>query len=277
VRNFFEKALRDLEAVGFVDLKGARVLDLGCGQTFPFALQCAVAGAEVTALDTEYVGADALPLALWKVVRHDGLKRSLKTGVRRLLFDRAYYRKLEAAAGRELRSRASKIRFVSADTQGFSYPLPEGGFDLVAANAVLEHVKDVGSTAAEVKRLLAPGGTFYAIIHNFYSLSGGHHPDWAYPDESPSQRVPPWDHLRENRFPAFVHLNRCRPEEYRAALGEHLDVLMFEGRGIDHDPGFEGETLLTEELARELAAYPRELLLTRCWCAICRKPGARNE
>ena len=48
--------------------------------------------------------------------------------------------------------------------------------------------------------------------------------------------------------------------------------MLFEERDIHHDPGMlEGERHLTPEIESELSAYPRELLLTRAWCAICRK------
>lgn len=45
VENVYRKTLRDLEPFGFGDVAGKRVLDLGCGQRMPFALQCAAAGA----------------------------------------------------------------------------------------------------------------------------------------------------------------------------------------------------------------------------------------
>jgi 2-polyprenyl-3-methyl-5-hydroxy-6-metoxy-1,4-benzoquinol methylase len=50
VQNVFNKTMDDLKKFGFEDLKGKRILDLGCGQRFPLALQCASYGAVVTAL-----------------------------------------------------------------------------------------------------------------------------------------------------------------------------------------------------------------------------------
>jgi SAM-dependent methyltransferase len=144
--------------------------------------------------------------------------------------------------------------------------------DLVVSNAVLEHVADVPKFSAEVARLLDSGGYFYAIIHNFYSLSGGHSLEWAFPDEFPSSNVPPWDHLRENHFPAWTYLNRCKPEQFKNAFAKYLSIVRFEGVGINHDAGeLEGECFLTADIAVELKAYPRDLLLTRSWCIICRK------
>ncbi len=163
------------------------------------------------------------------------------------------------------------------DPKASRYPLPDESFDVIASNAVVEHMQDVDTFAAEASRLLTHGGYFYAMIHNFYSLSGGHALEWAYPDERPSTQVPPWDHLRENRLPTWFPLNRLRPEEYRNSLARYLNVLVFEGHNMYHDPGLEGERFLTTEIAAELAQYPRELLLTRAWCAVARKGNRREE
>jgi SAM-dependent methyltransferase len=272
VQNVFQKTVRDLRALGFSEINGKRILDLGCGQRFPFALQCAAAGAAVTAADINYVKPDFLPLAFCRTLKHGGLKRAMKSAVRRVLWDKRYYRALEASAGKPLRAHRPRIHFIVADPVSAHYPLPSNSFDLIASNAVLEHVSDLPGFAAEVCRLLDGGGYFYAIIHNFYSLSGGHNLEWAFPDEHPSDTVAPWDHLRQRRFPAWTYLNRCTPDQYKEALGQSLEVLRFEGVGPNHDPGqLEGERLLTAEVAAELARYPRDLLLTRSWCMICRK------
>jgi SAM-dependent methyltransferase len=273
VHNVFEKTQRDLRTHGFGDLSGKRVLDLGCGQRFAFALQCAASGAVVTAVDLDYVKPEPLAPAFWNITRHNGLKRAFKSIFRRLVFDARYYRALEKHAGRPLRQHASKIDFVLADPSASRYPLPDGSFNLIASNNVLEHVANISDLACETNRLLLKGGYFYAIIHNYYSLSGGHNLDWSYPDEAPSNRVPPWDHLRENRYPSFQFLNRLKHEDYLLAFSSQFEVLLFEGRDIHHDADkLEGERFLTPSLQEELRAYPRDLLLTRAWCLMCMKP-----
>ncbi len=272
VRNVFEKAARDLTSAGFGGFQDKRVLDIGCGPRFALALQCAAHGARVTALDTKHVKPDFLPVYVWRTLVHDGMRGALKAALRRSVFDRTYSTALERASGMRLRHLADALEFVAADEGEGRYALPSGAFDLITAIAVVEHLTDVPAFAKEIRRLLIPGGFFYAIIHNYYCLSGGHNPEWAYPDDAPSRRVPPWDHLRQRRYPASVFLNRLKPDEYVSAFEEHLEILAFEGRGANHDVGgLEGEHLLTSELYRELSVYPRELLLTRVWCLICRR------
>lgn len=183
--NVFGKAMKDLAQFGFGGLEGKRVLDLGCGQRFPFALQCAASGADVTALDIDYVKPDSLPIAFYRTARFNGLKRACKSALRKVLFDGSYYAALDNAAGKPLRRFKREIKFVTADPAGAEYPLPGGSFDLIVSNAVLEHVADVNKFSREINRLLGNGGVFHGIIHNFYSLSGGHHMEWAYPEEEP--------------------------------------------------------------------------------------------
>lgn len=265
VNTVFAGAVRDLNEFGFGELSGKKVLDLGCGQRFAFALQCAAAGAQTTALDIDDVRPAFLPFFFWRITHSNGLRRALKSTLRRLLFDGVYYRTLEAAAGRPLRRHTRDIRFILADPLGAQNPLSTGSFDLIASNNVLEHIRDIPRLAAEIASMLAPGGIFYAIIHNFYSLSGGHHLDWNFPEDRPSQKVPPWDHLRQNSYSSFQYLNRLPPEGFRQPFAERLNLLLFEERGL------EGERFLTTELAAELRQYPRKLLLTRSWCLVCQK------
>ena len=114
-RNVYSKAIRDLQRFGFGQLQGKRILDLGCGQRFPFALLSAAEGAYVTALDLDYVEPSFLLKYGLKIARHNGLRRAVKSVVRRLLFDRGYYKTLEQAYGKPLSPYRGQISFVVAD------------------------------------------------------------------------------------------------------------------------------------------------------------------
>ncbi len=246
VHNVFEKTFRDLKRFGFAEIRGKRILDLGCGQRYSFALQCAAEEAKVTALDINYIKPDFLPVAFYRTIRHNGIKRALKSIVRRILWDKGFYKALENSAEKPLKSYQSRINFIVSAPENANYPLPSTSFDLIASIAVLEHVMDVKKFAAEVARLLDHGGYFYAIIHNYFSLSGGHNVEWQFEDEFPSRTVPAWDHLRENRYPAWTYLNQYKPEQYKDAFSNFLSIQHFEGVGINHDPGeLEGERFLT--------------------------------
>ena len=199
------------------------------------------------------------------------------TLARKLLFDRAYYAEL-TRVGEVTPGAVESVRIVRADPTDHSYALPSAHFDLIASNAVLEHVADVEAYAKEVARMLKPSGVLHCLIHNYYSLSGGHNLTWAYPDTTPSDTVPPWDHLRGSTSPTHAYLNRLRPEEYREQLERHLEILTFEPRDIDHDPGGEeGRAFLTPAVRKELRAYPDDLLLTRAWCVVARPKVAATE
>ena len=144
---------------------------------------------------------------------------------------------------------------------------------IVVCNAVLQHVPDVGQFGLEIKEILKREAIFHISYHNFHSLSGSHNPYWAYPDSSPPSKIPPCDHLRKNKFPSFANLNKVKPDEVRDVFSKYSASTLFEGRDINHDPGkYEGKKFYTEEIANELSTYPKELLLTRSYCLIGRKP-----
>src|SRR5262245_9715305 len=270
--NVYRKTMRDLAAFGLGSIAGKEVLDIGCGARFPFSLLAAAEGAHITALDVMYLKPHPLPVFFWKILKANGVKRAAKSAVRKALFDELYFKQLEESAGIDLNPFVSKINFVLADPNAANYPILEDKYDLVFSNAVLEHVYDVEKYFREASRVLKKGGLSYGLVHNYYSISGGHNLEWAYPDSKPSPGVQPWDHLRGNEFPTHTYLNKLRPEEYKAAAAASLEVLLFESRDINHNAGGqEGEKFLTAEVKAELSEYPRELLLARSFCIICRK------
>ncbi len=224
---------------------GMRVLDIGCGQRTPASLLFAAAGNTVAGIDTELITPGPGPISFLRVWRANGLERAAKTLVRQILFDPAYDRRLSELAGKRLSRRALDLRCLSVA----ALPFDDASFDVVISNAVFEHLPDVPAALAQVARVLKPGGVCHIGIHLFPSLSGGHHMAWAFPDESVPEGIPPWDHLRENRFPAHVYLNRLRESDYQAAFAAAPALELLEWVTART----EGESLLTPEIERELA------------------------
>ena len=53
-------------------------------------------------------------------------------------------------------------------------PFPDGTFDLVTNNQVMEHVKDLDAVLAEIHRVLKPGGTVLSIFPSIGVFREGH-------------------------------------------------------------------------------------------------------
>ncbi|MBI5014762.1 MAG: class I SAM-dependent methyltransferase [Deltaproteobacteria bacterium] len=257
---FFRELLERLR-LQHVAVAGLRALDVGCGKSFWLSLLLQGRGALVTGVDTEVV----LPgLGVGKylgLARSNGLERAARTLAWELLYARPYYRALERASGAPLPSDRVDLRNASVT----ELPFADATFDLAVSHEVFEHLPDVPGALAELRRVLKPAATACIYVHNFASLSGGHHIAWKYPDSEPSTLVPPWDHLRENRFPEIPSwVNRLRERDYRAAFERHFEISEWLPLGR------EGEALLTPRLREELAEYTDDELLTKGFLVLAR-------
>jgi len=66
--------------------------------------------------------------------------------------------------------RSQGIKISARDIERDRFPGKNGSFDIIIANQVLEHVKEIFWIFAEVARLLRPGGVFIAGVPNLASL-----------------------------------------------------------------------------------------------------------
>ncbi len=93
--------------------------------------------------------------------------------IRRLLGERGTFRGVEASE--ELIRQAPQLpadtSIVKGDAQAPPADLEQGGFDVVCALALLEHVRDPEAVAQAARKLLRPGGLFIATCP---------HPVWDY-------------------------------------------------------------------------------------------------
>lgn len=247
--SFFEKMRTDEGP--FLD---RAVLDIGCGKSYWLSLLLAADGANATGIDTELVDARRGMAKYADILRVNGAERALRTAAWDLLFANGYYRELERSFGHSLPHEKVALRVYD----GSHLPLSDGSVDLAVSHEVFEHVSDVPVVLAEVARVLRPSGRVYIYIHNFTSLSGGHHIAWKHPDTRPSRKIPPWDHLRDRRFTDIPSwLNGLREHEYRAMFERWFEI--DEWRAI----GEEGRALLTADIRSELAEFSERELLTK--------------
>ena len=273
LNHVFNQTMFDLkEILKTYELCDKEVLDLGCGQRYPFSLLCSLNNANVTALDIDYIKPGNIFLIFFRILYYNGIKRVIKTIFRKIFLDTKYYTILTKQSQKTINTYKRKINFILYDPNSGEYPLDSSTFDLITSNAVLEHVNDVDQFAKELYRLLKNDGVFYGIIHNYYSISGGHNLEWAFPDTKPSSTIPPWDHLLDNKFPTFVYLNKLKPEEYKQIFSKYFDILFFNGCGLNHIEGeFEGLSYYKNSLDERLKKYSKELLTTRAYKIIIKK------
>lgn len=259
----FYRALR--ERVG--DVRGRRVLDVGCGKSYWLTLLLASDGADAVGVDTEFVSTGRGLAKLRRIFAANGIERGMRTAAWDLMFARRYYRALEAAFGKPLRFDRCDVR----PYDGVALGWPDASFDLVVSHEVFEHVEDVARLLDSIARVMKPDATTYIYIHNHASLSGGHHIAWKHPDSRPSRVVAPWDHLRGRRhadIPSW--LNRWRADEYRRAFEQRLEILEW------LPVGREGVELLTPAIRDELHDYSVDELLTKGYIVIARLRDAAS-
>jgi ubiquinone/menaquinone biosynthesis C-methylase UbiE len=230
-----------------------RILDIGCGQT---AIQTALFhadGANITGIDIEVPTYRMSFSTFFQIVKRNGFERALKSSLRHILFDKQYFSKISQEYGKQLNFNGMDIRLMDATYM----PFGSETFDFIYSRAVLEHVRDVEAPIREINRILTPRGFAVMNIHLFPSISGGHRMEWRDPDRLPSTTVLPWDHLRDNKFPANTYLNKLKINQYREILKSHVNIL-------EEQTLIEGEKLLTREIEEELGGkgYTREDLLT---------------
>ncbi len=265
----FLRGWEDIRALSPRPLRESRILILGCGYTYPEVILYHAHAGFVAGLDVlKAFYRDGMWATFRDVRAREGnpLQAAFKTVVLRYKFAR-YYSLLEMISGVPVEH--ERYRIQSYD--GYTMPFPDAFFDVVMSNAVLEHVEDMPRLVTELARITRPGGISYHLWHNYYSLSGGH----VAPDVYMAH---PWGHLRgvyETRG-----LNRLRPEEIEAFFQQKFHVEARFRVDAKHakqekDPDYEpeGQDLLTPELREVLKEYPEDLLLTRAFLLVARRPS----
>jgi SAM-dependent methyltransferase len=251
-----------LKAYVKINVTKAKILDVGCGQTVTQMALFTVDGAEVTGIDIEVPTYTMNLKKFVQVIKINGVERAVKSLLRHLFFDGRFFKELSLHYGKTVSFDHLDIRLMSAADLSF----PDNCFDFIYSAWAFEHIDNVPAAVQEVNRVLKPTGIAWIGVHLFPSLSGGHHLDWIWPDENPSDKVPPWDHLLDNRYPVNTYLNKLRLGQYREIFHKHMAVL-------DCGVTYEGEQFLTSELEETLQhqGYTREDLLTRTATFLCRK------
>ena len=187
------------------DLSGLRVLDFGAGPAAPLTALLRRDGALALGVDL------CTPLAA-------GLFVALRENPgRRVATMLAYLQE------RRMVHHLRRLAGVSGDPPLIRYgggrlPFEDGSFDCVVSNAVLQELPaaELALYAAELRRVLGPGGVIDLTWHNFFSLSGN------YLSRAQNLRRP-WGHLLGGAFDPS--LNGCSPDDILRAFAPYFDDL----------------------------------------------------
>jgi len=252
------RSLRDrLQGAFGPELAGARILDFGCGFTYPMLVLLDRDVTEIVGLDVGPAYRDGLRPA---IAAGGGLRKPGGAAAATLEYAQAarYYHHLQRRTRTPVRHHDYRVVRYSGDR----IPFPDASFDGVISNAVLQELPlPLDRFAAEMARVLKPGGRMDLSWHNFYSLTGHYLGD-------AEARKRPWGHLLGGPF--HPDLNRATPDQVAAAFAPYFADLRCTGhdrayrlRGSHGDFEAEGHELLTPELAARLSDYPKDWLLTR--------------
>jgi SAM-dependent methyltransferase len=244
------------------DVTDINVLDIGCGIRAPFTLLFHSLGARVVGIDVD-VPTRGINFAKYRrILATEGSKRLFMRLVADFYYDRVYYEELQKIADFPLNFEGVDLREMDACRTTF-----EEEFDLVTSNAVFEHIKNVDAVLKEMKRIMKQNALIHAEIHLFPSLTGGHNILWSNPDTQQVVlgKVPPWDHLRKQKYPVDPSLNRLRESDYYRLFSKNFEILKWI---TEYE---EPEHYLTPELSSEISEYSREELLKRAIVVIARR------
>ncbi len=257
-----EQTLEDCRRMeGYIDrdLSACDVVELGSGQMPSLLIYLTTRSRSAVGFDLDVVPQGLRAGAYARMLRHNGLKRTLKSLGREVLgFNRAMRRGMARALGRETLP-AVDLRVGDVSRR---IDLPDASVDVVCSSDLFEHLAEPETTMREMVRVLRPGGVAMArtwhwananALHDIRVITG--------------QRRGRWAHLRpsirhESQQGAFI--NQVRIGEWRAIFEKHLDGVT--ALGTPHpEAAWLGEELARARAAGELEGYSDEELLTQHW------------
>lgn len=258
-------AVARVEDLRGAPLAGCDVLEVGPGQARLFLM--------AIGLTNRAIGVEMAPrparlgaAAPWRIWRRKDRSRLAKTLGRAVL---GLERRTRSELARQLGVRADQLhaRVVAGNAEAL--PFPDACFDAVLSSSVFEQLEHPDRAAAEVARVLRPGGVAHMITRLYTSHTGAHD---AQLFTDPRAR-PPRAHLRagtQARVQPCCDLNQWRLADYRRVFEDHWpghgDMLVQE----DYPPQ---TTLDALHAAGELQALGDEELRASALITTWRKPG----
>lgn len=245
------------------DLRSLKVVEIGYGAR-PLRLSWLYSlGVDVTGIDLDSPVLSLSFSALHQTLRKNGIERALKSAARQIITGQKEYTDL----GFEFERRHPNVKLAvpaerllvgnAADPALWSRL---GPVQLIYSEDVFEHIPldSIPQVLDQIHHALSPGGIALIRPSIFTGIAGGHNVEW-YPhtlDKPLTRSSKPWEHLRENRFPANTYLNSAGFATY-VELFKHK----FETLEIDKGNMELGMEFLDEETRAALSSYSDEDLM----------------
>ena len=247
------------------EISNLDILDVGPGQLLT---QLVYFGRRnrVVGIDTDVVVTGFSPSQYARMLRRNGLQRTLKTTGRKLLrVDGRHRKELLRQLGLERMPRID-VRAMPAEAMDFA----DSSFDVVYALAVFQHLEHPEDVLRQMVRVLRPGGLLYLDFILYTSQTGSH--DFRLL-EAGGARLPRWAHLRPqhaNLVLQSAYLNRLRLPQWRELFERVITGASVTGKQGQSDRIREEAELLHQ--AGELLDYDLEELCTTKVSVLWRKP-----
>jgi hypothetical protein len=246
-----------------IALADAQVLEIGYGPRPYRMLALRAMGVDVRGIDAEKPVLRMRPAALLETYRRNGLERTTKTLIRRLLFD---WRENQAFR-RALRDRRLPAPVIEEDRlltgDATQMELPAGRLDLIYSEDVFEHLELEGMRRLLPRMAQWLGSNGIAVIRPniFTGITGGHLVEWnrrsLLVGYRRKRRTRPWEHLLVDPFYTNTYLNRLTRADFRTAFSQHFEILAEEVAL----PNL-GREFLTREIRELLAEYDDDELFS---------------
>jgi hypothetical protein len=251
-----------LSRYGRPSLRDSKVLDIGFGAR-PFRLVWLYSlGVNAWGADLDKPLLNLSLKSVLEIAEQNGIERALKSMVRYCISDGRQWQDMASEVRRRGRTfRIPEDRLVVADAGDTGFWAKVGHVDFVYSEDVFEHIRPetIEIIVEKMATALRPNGLALVRPMVFTGICGGHHLEW-FPHtitETIGRRTEPWEHLRQNRFPANTYLNRLCRQDYVDLFAKHFRILENETMKVGL-----GKRFMTSEIRDELSQFSDDELFS---------------
>jgi hypothetical protein len=213
-------------------LRESKVVEIGFGAR-PFRLVWLYnSGIDVWGVDLDKPLVSLSAKSVLEVLRNNGPERALKSLIRYCITDRNQWSQMASGLskkGRPFRIPTERLLVNDAADPVF-WNSVDGPVDFIYSEDVFEHIprstlEIITERMAEALRTTKGLAMIRPMMFN--GICGSHRLDWYEHSlsEPMNRKTEPWEHLRQDRFPANTYLNRLNKQDYMDIFSKYFRIL----------------------------------------------------